>query len=255
MLRWGGRPKVHLHRPKFDCLTVVCAFIVLVHVALVWIDAIQNHPGLYEFWGLSRDGMLSGYVWQLVSHAFIHGNWIHLLGNLGLIYLAGGALQRILGGRWFIMVFAIGVLVGGVFHLLLHPGSIPAPQEPGGIVASGPLVGASGGAVALLVALTALAPDARVWPFPVRGKNFALGVMLAALLLYLFTPTLGIPGFAEVGRIAVGTGLGDLFQMAHACHFGGGLAGFLVMRRFLKKPVTLAQLQKERAKKEGNLAA
>lgn len=244
---------MYLHKPGFDYLTVVCVVLVLVHGALEIVGEVANRPDLYELWGLSRSGLLEGRLWQFVTYAFLHGSWAHLLGNVALLYLAGGALQRILAERWFLIVFLAGAIVGGAFHLVFHPGI--TLLSSGETAASGPLVGASGGAMAVLISLTALAPDARVWPFPIRGRNIAIGIMLAALLLYLCTPTLGIPGLAELGQIATAQGLGDVFRMAHACHFGGGVAGFFLMRRFLRRPITLAQLQEERARKEGNLAA
>jgi membrane associated rhomboid family serine protease len=227
--------------------------LVLAHLVLDLLGGVGERPELYALLGLSREGILQGRVWQFATHAFLHGNWGHLAGNVALVYLMGAIVHRVLGGRWFLGVFWAGVALGGGMHVLLHPGQIPVAQ--GVIRASGPLVGASGGAMALLVAVTVLAPDSRLWPIPVTGKNFALGVMLAALLLYLLTPTLGIPGFAAMGWAIVDVGLAGIFQIAHACHFGGGMAGFLLMRWLLRRPVTLADLQKERARKEGSIAA
>ena len=242
-----------LHKPGWDALTMSCLVLILAHLPLALRGGYQAHPAIYEWLGLSRGGIQDWRLWQFATHPFLHGNWAHLLGNVAVIYFAGAAIVRILGNRWFLAIFGAGVLAGGIFHVLLHPSLMLL--EPGVLTPSGPLVGASGGGMALLVALTVMAPDARVWPFPVSGKNFALGIMIAALLLYLMTPTLEIPVFSALGEQAVDAGMATVFRMGHACHFGGGLAGFLLMRWFLRSPVTLAELQRQRAKREGSMAA
>ena len=116
---------------------------------------------------------------------------------------------------------------------------------------NGLLVGLSGGCLALLLLLTTLSPQSRMFPLPVSGKEpGARDFMAAELILALMDPALGLPGCPIVGRMLVDHGMGSWFQMGHACHFGGGLAGWLYGRWLLRRRVTLERLRRDRARRE-----
>jgi membrane associated rhomboid family serine protease len=248
---------VRLHRPGFDVLTVLCAVLLLVHVGVVMLGGFDPNnrvtAGLYDWLGLSREGMVHWRIWQLGTHAFLHGNWLHFIPNVLVVYMIGGRVMHIIGRRGFALVFGGGVLLAAILHLLFHPAN---PMGTGAAVHS-PLVGASGGAMALLLVLTSLSPDSKMWPLPVSGKNLGRGLLLASLLLFLVTPGLGIPGLSGIGRWLMSfgeveaEGVAPIFQIGHIYHFGGGLMGLLYGRWLLRRPITLAELQRRRAKREG----
>jgi membrane associated rhomboid family serine protease len=96
------------------------------------------------------------------------------------------------------------------------------------------LVGASGGIFALVLWLTTVSPKSRMILLPLSAKNVGLGFLLASGILAVAGPWLPAGGL----------------HVAHSCHFGGALAGWLIARRGMKEPVTLAELQEERARRE-----
>jgi membrane associated rhomboid family serine protease len=49
-------------------------------------------------------------------------------------------------------------------------------------------------------------------------------------------------------------GMGAVFAMGHACHFGGGLAGWLYGRWLLRPRVTLERLRRDRKRREASEA-
>lgn len=225
----------------------------MVQVVVVCLGGFPVIPWLFEWLGLSREGILHGRVWQLVTHAFLHGNWLHFIPNFLVIYMIGGRVLHIIGGRGFMVVFGGGVLLASALHLLFQPSNPMGGEQ----IVHSPLVGASGGAMALLIVLTSLSPASKMWPLPVSGKNLGRGLLLASLLLFLITPGLGIPGLSGIGRwlMSLGgvekNGVAPLFQIGHIYHFGGGLMGLLYGRWLLRRPITLAELQRKRAKREG----
>ncbi len=110
----------------------------------------------YEWLGLSREGMGGGHYWQIFTHGWLHGSWGHLAVNAVLIWLLGTRLELMMGWRVMFAVTASGIVTGGVMHLLMGHGL---------------LVGISGGAMALLLCLASLSPDARVLPLGHFGKE------------------------------------------------------------------------------------
>lgn len=190
---------------------------------------------LYENLGLSRDGVMSGKIWQIVSYAFLHGSWWHAGLNSLFILVIGSRIEHMAGPGALSKVVGLGVLGGGLGHLLLG---------------SGLLVGLSGGCLALLLLLTTLSPESRMFPLLISGKSLGLGILLAALILALINPALELPGLSELGEFLADQGMGSWFRMGHACHLGGGLAGWFYGRWVLRPRVTLERLRRDRARRE-----
>ena len=90
-----------------------------------------------------------------------------------------------------------------------------------------------------------------MWPLPVSGKNLGRGLMISMILFYLVTPGLQIPLLSGVGQSMVDAGMEGLFRIGHIYHFGGALTGALYARRLLRRPVSLEELQRQRARREG----
>ncbi len=196
---------------------------------------------IYELLGLSRAGLLNGHIWQLITYLFLHGNFSHWLTNALFIYYFGGRIHDIFGEREVWRTASWSALAGGLLHLVFQGDS--------------PLVGASAIAIGLLIALTTVSPESKMFPLPIRARNLRNGILLSSILLLFMIPSLSVPFFGRLGELLVSVGGAPLFQIGHACHLGGALAAGLTMRTYLRKPITLAQLKKERAEKEDIEAA
>jgi membrane associated rhomboid family serine protease len=191
--------------------------------------------GIFEIFGLSREGFLSGRIWQIVSYGVLHGTCWHVGFNALFVLLVGSRIEHMLGAGGMSRTVFAGVLGGGIGHLLMG---------------SGLLVGLSGACMAMLLLMATISPQSRMFPLPVSGRNLGLGILIAEGGLALIDPALGIPGGSAVGRLLVDRGLGSWFQLGHACHFGGGVAGWLVGRWILRPRITLERLRRDRARRE-----
>lgn len=212
------------------------AALVATHLALEFLLGETWRTRAFEVLGLSRAGIGAGRLWQLLSYGLLHGSWWHLGLNTMFLLWMGGRIERITGAGGVLRVLSAGILAGGAAHLVLGEGI---------------LIGASGGCVALLLLLATLSPQSRMMPLPVSARNLGRGVLTAELTLALINPALNLPGAAALGRTLVGLGYGSWFHISHACHFGGGLAGWLIGCWILRPRVSLAQLQRARTRREG----
>ncbi len=219
---------------------LVALALVAIHTAIEVTGGIGVAWRWYDLLGLRRIDFLEGRVWQPATYALLHGGWIHVGINALGIAVIGARVERYVGPAGFLKVLAAGVVSGGLVHLLLAPGSPDAAR----------LVGASGGCVALLLVVTTLSPDARMWPLPVSGRSLGAGILLAELFLTLVNPGLGLPVFSGIGRWLETVGLGSWFSVGHACHLGGGLAGLLYGRWLLRPRISLQRLRDARARRE-----
>jgi len=241
-------PRMQVRLPGWDVMTGLVVVMVVIQFVLGRAGGVEAIPSFYRVFGLSWQGFSEGRIWQVVSHALIHANWFHLMLNLMMLWLVGGRVVHILGFKKWIQIVLAGVLGGGFFHLfsgvLMMRTGYPETH----------LVGVSGACVALLLVLTTLSPDSRMWPIPISGKNFGLGLIVTELILWLMHPGLGLPMFSKMGQQLVLGGIGGIFQISHACHLGGALAGWWMARRVLAPPPSLEELQRLRKDREGEQA-
>jgi membrane associated rhomboid family serine protease len=184
---------------------------------------------IYLAGGISRDSLLSGKVWQLVTHGALHATILHLAFNLLALLMAGLQLERILGARGLLKIFWGGVIAGGLGHVFLQP----AGQ------ANITLVGASGGIAAMFFWLITVSPDARSRYIPLSWRTLGRVLMTAQVVIValLWLPHAG--------------GNPNTLQIGHACHLGGSIFGWWMARRTMR-PVTLSRhdLLKQRARRE-----
>jgi membrane associated rhomboid family serine protease len=197
-------------------------------------NAQYNVEEFYSIFGLTKRGVTSGKIWQFFSYAILHGSWSHVTINTIFIVIMGSRVEVILGSRGFFKVTTFGIILGGIFHLVLSPGN-------GGI-----LVGFSAACMSLLVLVTTLSPESRMMPLPLSGKNLCRGILISSLLLSLMNPMLQLPVFSVMGKWIANVAGKDLFQIGHACHLGGGIAGYIIGKWILRERINLHSLQRKK---------
>ena len=218
---------------------------IIQGVPVIWSALVPDGPDklnqAQHLLGLTKIEFLSGQYWQPVAYALVHVNWPHLLFNAASILLFGSKLEHIVSKRTFWLLALFAALAGGLLFLpLTFHGTVPPPT----------LVGSSGICFGFLVLLTTLSPESKFLPLFLSGRAIGIGIILANLILALLNPELPTGPLAVCGKQLVAHGLGDLFQISHACHLGGSLAGYFYGRWLLRPRVTLKSLQRARAKKE-----
>jgi membrane associated rhomboid family serine protease len=211
---------------QWNVVTALMLVLLLLQLMLMFAGGLPKVFWYYENFGLSWDGISHGKVWQLLSYALLHGDWFHLLINLFILWFAGGRVVQMLGQRKSLEIIVAGVLVGGLLHLLSSLLRVTGYGDSY-------LVGISGACFALLLALTTLSPHTRMGFIPVSGKNLGLGIVIGEALLWLMHPSLSLPVLSSLGVQVVAWGGAALFEISHACHLGGALAGWCLARRVL----------------------
>jgi membrane associated rhomboid family serine protease len=192
--------------------------------------------------GLAKPNFLSGDFWQPFTYALIHAHWPHLFLNGAAILLLGSKIEHFAGQRTIQLVAPAAALAGGLFFLLLSPRLSADPQT---------LVGSSALCFAFLTLHTTLSPESKFFPFFINGKWLGIGVIISTLILSLLNPDLPTGPLARLGGHLSENYFPDLFQISHACHLGGSLAGYLAGRFLLRPRVTIQSLRRDREKREG----
>ena len=145
------------------------------------------------------------YAWQLVTSAFLHGGFGHILFNMFGLWMFGGTVERTLGSKRFLWFYVACVL--GASLLQLATTSWPFVMGDGGGIPV-PTVGASGGVLGVLAAFGVLYPDQPIYllffPVPIPAKWFVLGYAVFSLYAGYADVQAGVAHFAHLGGMATG---------------------------------------------------
>lgn len=180
--------------------------------------------------------------WQIITHMFMHGGFMHIAFNMLTLASFGPVLERFLGDKKFLILYflsGLGAFVlfnlwelfqlyqdakpmiaeGYAFSDILYGNfeEIPRNLEESAMsvaeILKTPMVGASGAIFGVIAAFSVLYPNAEMFimfiPFPIKAKV----LFPIAIVVSLF---LGISGSGG--------------NIAHFAHIGGALVGYILIK-------------------------
>ena len=112
-------------------------------------------------------------IWQLFTYLFIHGDWLHILLNMFMLWVCGQDLENQWGKKDFFLFYFICGIGAGFITVLFNIHSII------------PIVGASGAIYGLLIAYGFTYPNRILLLyglFPVKAKYVVLGFGFVAFI-------------------------------------------------------------------------
>lgn len=195
------------YRPNSSLHSVVINLIIIN--ALVFL-AQETFPGLTDRLSLFSPRTPYFKPYQLITHMFAHGGWMHILFNMYALWLFGTILERNWGAKVFIIFYLVCGLGAAIAQMYLTP-PYNVLGEP---IAA---LGASGAILGLMAAFAYTYPNMEFYiiPFPFAIKAKWLVAGYAAIDLF--------GGLAGSGGIA------------HFAHLGGLVTGFILMIFWISK--------------------
>jgi len=154
-------------------------------------------------------------VSHVFSSMFLHGSWMHLIGNMWFLWIFGNNIEDSMGHARFVVFYLLSGVAAALVQVAVNPAS--------GI----PMVGASGAISGVMGAYLVLYPRVRVWTFVPIGF-FLTSIALPAWTMLLYWMALqfvgGLVGLAgqEQGGVAVWA------------HIGGFVAGVVLIKLFAR---------------------
>jgi rhomboid family protein len=155
----------------------------------------------------------------LLTSMFLHGGWMHLLGNMLYLWIFGDNLEKTMGaGRFLFFYLACGI-AAGLAHILVSGAS------------NVPTVGASGAISGVLGGYLVLFPHNRVRVLT-RGGIVAMPAV-AVLGFWIL-----IQFINGIGSLAVTTATGG--GVAYMAHIGGFIAGVILVKLLATRTPAMA---------------
>jgi membrane associated rhomboid family serine protease len=163
-----------------------------------------------------RSVSLQPNYFTLLSSMFLHGGWMHIIGNMWSLWIFGDNVEDRMGRAGFLCFYLLSGLTAGVLHIAFNASSRV------------PTVGASGAIAGVMGAYLMLFPSARVLTL----------VPIFVFLQMIELPAVFFLGFwfltnllSGIGSLAAHTGAGGVAWWAHIGGFLVGILWALPLRR------------------------
>ncbi len=206
--------------PIVTVATIIACFVVFAYELGRLADGgLDGLDGFVTEWGVvpaelvdawSAGAWLSAESLTLVTSQFLHGGWLHLLGNMLFLWIFGNNVEDRLGRIQFLVFYLAGGVVAALAQVAIDPESTI------------PTVGASGAIAATLGGYLVLFPRARITSLVFLGFFYQLINVPAVVVLAFWFVLQLVDGIASLG-ITEETG-----GVAFFAHIGGFVFGALV---------------------------
>src|SRR5574341_142375 len=152
-------------------------------------------------------------VSHLITSMFLHGSWMHLLGNMWFLWIFGNNIEDSMGRLRFVAFYLLSGLAAAFGQVITSPASVI------------PMVGASGAISGVMGAYLILYPRVKVY---------------ALVPIFIFITSIALPAWMMLGYwflIQLVSGLltgGDMGGVAFWAHIGGFVAGVALIKFFAR---------------------
>ena len=236
----------------FNNIPPITRNIIIINIVVFILTYVLQTDMMYRYLAAFYPFSPFFHSWQIITHMFMHGSFMHILFNLMTLYSFGPVLEQVLGDKKYVLLYFVSGL--GAFFLfnlwnfveveqiksslqslgfdlagymdgesVSFKGNSAAILEQQNLVnqlqsiISVPMVGASGAIFGVIAAFATLYPDAKIMlmfiPVPVKVKYLMPVVIIVSIYL-------GVTGNAG--------------GIAHLAHVGGALVGYILAKIWKK---------------------
>ena len=195
--------------------TFVTGALIAVNVIVFLYQKTLSYYRLNQFvmsWGIVPDDL---QLISLFTSMFLHGGWLHLLGNMLFLWVFGRNLEDLIGGGRYLTFYLLCGLVAAVTQVLANPYS-PVP-----------VIGASGAIAGVMGAYLIKFPRSQIDTLAVLFIFVTRIAIPAPFYLLFWFGMQFLSGYESIGdRSYTGGGV------AVFAHIGGFIAGMLLIKLF-----------------------
>jgi membrane associated rhomboid family serine protease len=174
------------------------------------VPARYSHPEWAASLGLPIDD-----YWPFITCMFLHGGWMHVIGNMWTLWIFGDNVEDRMGAWRFLAFYLLTGVIAGLTHWLLNSDSTV------------PTVGASGAIAGVLGAYFVLFPQSRIIVLiPIFFFPFFFELPAVTYLLFWFLSQI-------LGGTLAGMTSKQVGGIAFWAHAGGFAAGVVLHRLFI----------------------
>ena len=127
---------------------------IALNVLVFLYQASLSGPGfeqfVYTYGSIPQETLQGRDLFTLLTSMFLHGSWMHLIGNMVFLWIFADNIEATVGTRRFLVFYLLGGLAAHLGHIYFNTGSTI------------PTVGASGAISAVMGAYLVMFPTSRI---------------------------------------------------------------------------------------------
>ena len=192
---------------------------LLIIAANAWVFLLELGGGdaFVAQWAVIPAAIASGSGWiTLITSMFLHGSWLHILGNMVFLWAFGPVIEDAMGRVRYLAFYLIGGVVAMLAQVAASPGSTV------------PCLGASGAIAAVMGAFIVMYPRDRIrsvlWILIFIRVTYIPAILLIGVWFVIQLLDAG-----AVARVQTG-------GVAYLAHVGGFVFGVVTARLWVKRP-------------------
>ncbi len=192
---------------------VITAVIIGINAVVFLIELLLGDEFIME-WAFIPSEITEGqrYV-TLFTAMFMHGGWLHILGNMVYLWVFGPEIEDVMGRFRYLLFYLLGGLAASFAQVFMDPSSTTAN------------LGASGAIAAVMGAFLITFPKDRIRTLVFLGWFVTITLIPAVILVGLWFV---LQLFSEIGALMQRQSGG----VAYMAHVGGLVFGALTARLF-----------------------
>jgi membrane associated rhomboid family serine protease len=184
---------------------------IIIANAWVFLLELQGGDKFVAQWAVIPAAIASGHAWiTLLTAMFMHGSWLHILGNMVFLWAFGPEIEDGMGRVRYLAFY----LIGGIIAMLA--------QVMGGPTSTVPCLGASGAIAAVMGAFIVIFPRDRIRSLLIIVVFVTVAYIPAVVLIGVWF-LIQLFDAGAVARVQTG-------GVAYLAHVGGFLFGGLTGR-------------------------
>ncbi|RLB91027.1 MAG: rhomboid family intramembrane serine protease [Deltaproteobacteria bacterium] len=164
-------------------------------------------PAKYTVHEMAQHFSPGNRLFSFFSYMFLHGGFLHFIGNMWFLYIFGDNVEEHFGALRFLGFYLICGIISGFFHLLLNPVSMV------------PTIGASGAIAGVMGAYFLLYPKSRILTL----------IPIIIIPWFVEIPAFIFLGFWFLIQFFNAAGSGSGSGIAWWAHIGGFIAGIALV--------------------------
>lgn len=174
-----------IFKPKKNIITILLVAVnIIIYLAMILFNQYDNTINSFAVYG----PFIFKYneYYRLITGAFLHANFVHLILNCYSLYVIGSQIENFMGKWKYLIIYFVSAITGSMLSALLSDGAS---------------IGASGAIFGLMGSLLYFGYHYRVYLGNVL-KSQIIPLILLNLLIGFITP--GIDNFAHIGGLVGG---------------------------------------------------
>ncbi|MCC6816835.1 MAG: rhomboid family intramembrane serine protease [Saprospiraceae bacterium] len=194
------------HKPLFAYSLIV------INCILFFYEFSLNHTStemlLFRYGTIPQEILNGEDLYTLISSMFLHGGWMHLIGNMLFLWVFADNIEAVIGSFNFIIFYLFGGIIASIIHVFFNPYS------------EAPMIGASGAISAVLGTYLVMFPASKI------------KVLLLLFFITFYVPAIFFLGIWIVQQLVAGIGsissASEQTGVAWWAHIGGFVFGIII---------------------------